>query len=68
MRTIRRAEIYLDDTRLCLVEKEVAATKDVPEPMALVRRSPQRMMYVDRVDSTGKLRFLCEFCIICILA
>lgn len=53
MQRIIRAELFLDDLPLVLVEKEAGTAKLVEVPQGLERRSEGGMMRVEGIESTG---------------
>ena len=54
MNTLERAELFVDDRRLVLVEKETGTMKKVGVPANLERRSEGGLMYVEGLESTGQ--------------
>lgn len=51
MRTIERAEIFVDGLRLALIERQMGGTKAVPVPAGLERKSKEGIMFVEGLSS-----------------
>jgi hypothetical protein len=53
MRTIERAEIFVDGLRLVLIERQLCPPKLAEVPTGLERKSKGGVMFVDGLSSTG---------------
>jgi len=53
MQSLQRAELFFDDVRLVLVEKEMGTMKRVEVPRGIDRGSVGGLMRVEGLESTG---------------
>lgn len=61
MQSLERAELFFDDVRLVLVEKDMGTMKRIEVPTGVTRASEGGLMRVEGLESTGQSRPLFSF-------